>query len=209
LILLDFSINNRLFKSQVYRRVAEIAEEDFFSDPIGRRRLDQKFLPFGIKIRPFSWLWNLSRVFSKKSSRLFVWRYLSAKQKISSLRPRRLSGENLILDKHETAAASCKKTGRVLSWLVLRRIARKRHCISGLPMGLQSFPSRITNLRPSVAFSIIDVRDLGGKILFKAYLENSNDRGEKSEKMALDYHCWMCPFFFFIRPRFSTGSEGS
>jgi len=35
-----------------------------------------------------------------KEQKLFVWRYLSAKQKMVSLRPRRLSGENLILDKY-------------------------------------------------------------------------------------------------------------
>jgi hypothetical protein len=37
-----------------------------------------------------------------KKQKLFVWRYLSAKQKLLSLRPRRLCGENSILDKHET-----------------------------------------------------------------------------------------------------------
>jgi hypothetical protein len=35
-----------LFQNQVYRRVAEVAEKDFSSDPIGRRRLDQKLHPF-------------------------------------------------------------------------------------------------------------------------------------------------------------------
>jgi len=35
-----------------------------------------------------------------KKQKLFVWRYLSAKQKLLSLRPRRLCGETSILDKH-------------------------------------------------------------------------------------------------------------
>jgi hypothetical protein len=38
-----------LFQNQVYRRVAEVAEKDLSSDPIGRRRLDQKLLPFDHK----------------------------------------------------------------------------------------------------------------------------------------------------------------
>ncbi|MGO8988305.1 MAG: hypothetical protein ACLQGU_02935 [bacterium] len=34
---------------QVHRRVAEVAEKDLSSDPIGRRRLDQKRSPSTIK----------------------------------------------------------------------------------------------------------------------------------------------------------------
>jgi len=46
-------------------------------------------------------LWHLSRALSEKNGSLFVWRHLSAKQKILSPRPRRLCGENVILDKYD------------------------------------------------------------------------------------------------------------
>jgi len=36
-----------------------------------------------------------------KGQNLLVWRYLTAKQKMISLRPQRLCGENVILAKHD------------------------------------------------------------------------------------------------------------
>jgi len=38
---------------------------------------------------------------SEKNGSFFVWRHLSAKQKIPSPRPWRLRGENIILDKYD------------------------------------------------------------------------------------------------------------
>ena len=42
-------IGRRGIKNQVHRGGAEISKEDSSSDPIGRRRLDQKLPPSGIK----------------------------------------------------------------------------------------------------------------------------------------------------------------
>jgi hypothetical protein len=50
LISLGFWIDIRPFQDQVSPPGAEIAEGDFSSAPIGRRRLEQKLRPFGIKI---------------------------------------------------------------------------------------------------------------------------------------------------------------
>jgi len=68
-----------LLQNQVYRGVAESAEEDFSSDPIGRRRLGQKLLPFDHKAGTLSRLYKpLGPLFLSNRS-LFIWRPLTAK----------------------------------------------------------------------------------------------------------------------------------
>jgi hypothetical protein len=72
LTLFEFRNDLHLVQNQFHRRDAENAKADFSSDPIGpsprrsgfgraggRRRLDQKLPPFGIKIEPFKWLWQI------------------------------------------------------------------------------------------------------------------------------------------------------
>jgi len=78
LISLGFLINTDSFKNQVHRKGAENAEGNFFSDPIGRPRLDQRLHPFGIKIGSLMAPALVMGLFFNNIT-IFVWRYLPAK----------------------------------------------------------------------------------------------------------------------------------
>jgi len=66
----------------------------------GRRRLEQKLRPFGNKIEPFYGYGTYCQP-SIIEQKLFCLSVSPDKQKIISLRSRRLCGENIILGKHD------------------------------------------------------------------------------------------------------------
>ena len=89
-------------QNQVYRRVAEVAEKDLSSDPIGRRRLDQKLLPFDHKTGTLRRLYKLLRALSLGVTEAFLFGGFSPPNKKSvSPRPLRLCVENPTLDKRD------------------------------------------------------------------------------------------------------------
>jgi hypothetical protein len=83
------------FTAEPQRSLREIS-----SAPIGRRRLEQKLRPFGNKIDPFMAMEPIVSLLIIEQ-KPFCLSASPDKQKILSLRPRRLCGENVILDKHD------------------------------------------------------------------------------------------------------------
>ena len=102
LISLSFWIDCRLFRNQVHRGDAEIAERYVYSDPIPPwAGLDHKTHPFGNGFKLHSMAMGRQEyVFTSDKGFLFGGPSPPNK-KMTSLRPQRLSGENVILDRDE------------------------------------------------------------------------------------------------------------
>jgi len=103
LILLDSSINIHPSQHQVHRRGAEIAKGYFLLiQPREARGWIKSLFPSGLKSKSFDVYGTYQEPRPGRTEAFLFGGISPPNRKTSSLRPRRLGGENFILDKHET-----------------------------------------------------------------------------------------------------------
>jgi hypothetical protein len=99
LILLDFSINIHPSQNQVHRGGAEIAEGYFLLIQSGDGDWIKSLFPSGLRSKLFDGYGTYQEPCRGRTEALLLGG-ISPPTKTSSLCPRRLGGENFILDKH-------------------------------------------------------------------------------------------------------------
>ena len=100
LISLDFSINIHPSQYQVHRG-AEIAKEYFLLIQSGDGDWIKNFFPSGLRLKPFDGYSTYQEPCPERTQGFLFGGISPPNIKIYSQRPRRLCGDNFILDKHE------------------------------------------------------------------------------------------------------------
>jgi hypothetical protein len=100
LILLDFSINIHPSQNQVHRRGAEIAEGYFLLIQSGDGDWIKSLFPSGLRWKSFDGCGTYQEPCPGRTEAFLFGGISPPNKKTSSLCPRRLGGENFILDKH-------------------------------------------------------------------------------------------------------------